>query len=174
MWRVSDHQPALEPSGGDITVLLHRSNGGDRAAGDEILRPVVALSANRQLIAAPGYPWGPMNLWDAKTFRHVGQMPEMENGPSSAAFSPSGRRLAVASSGKEGLKLWDLELRENVLTLDFPEVRSWRTAFSPDGNLIVSHSSEGTLRFWRAPSWQEIEEAEAAERNSRPPKAASP
>ena len=34
-------------------------------------------------------------------------------------------------------------------------------AFSPDGNWVASGTFEGQLHLWRAPSWEEIADAEA-------------
>lgn len=42
------------------------------------------------------------------------------------------------------------------------------TGFSPDGNVLVGHQSgaitgfDRTLKYWRAPTWAEIETLEAA------------
>lgn len=35
------------------------------------------------------------------------------------------------------------------------------TGFSPDGNVLVGHSSAGNIFFWRAPTFEEIAQAEA-------------
>lgn len=36
------------------------------------------------------------------------------------------------------------------------------TGFSPDGNVLVGHSRAGNVFFWRAPTFGEIAQAEAA------------
>ena len=36
-----------------------------------------------------------------------------------------------------------------------------RIGFSPDGNILFANSLGGKTLLWRAPSWEEIEEAEA-------------
>jgi len=38
------------------------------------------------------------------------------------------------------------------------------TAFSPDGNALGTLSTEGILHVWQAPSWAEINAAEAREK----------
>jgi WD40 repeat protein len=42
------------------------------------------------------------------------------------------------------------------------------TRFSPDGNTLGTESSDGTLNLWRAPSWEEINAAEAKEKAGSP------
>ena len=82
----------------------------------------------------------------------------------SFAFSPESRRLVVATGGSDGMKLWDVTTHENVLSLAVPDGDVQRARLSPDGNVIATAASSGTLWLWRAPSWQEIESAEASAR----------
>ena len=56
---------------------------------------------------------------------------------------------------------------ERLLTLAAPIGAISSVAFSPDGNVLAGQGftgATGTLYFWRAPTWAEIEQAEAAER----------
>lgn len=39
-----------------------------------------------------------------------------------------------------------------------------RLGFSPDGNTLFAVSIEGTVIFWHAPSWEEIEAEQARQR----------
>jgi len=41
-------------------------------------------------------------------------------GGHSVAFSPDSRRLAAGSSGHESIRLWDVESKQELLTLDSP------------------------------------------------------
>jgi WD40 repeat protein len=81
----------------------------------------------------------------------------------SAAFSHDGQRLATGSSGTEAISLWDLSSLELVLVLPKSGTVFTNVAFSPDGNVLGSTSSNAR-NIWRVPSWAEIEKAEAAER----------
>jgi len=53
---------------------------------------------------------------------------------------------------------------QEVFTLEGTGFEFDFTAFSPNGNLIGTLSSEGFLRVWRAPSWEEIAAAETKEK----------
>jgi len=82
------------------------------------------------------------------------------------AFSPDGQRLAVGGVGggvpTTRVKLWDLRTQRELLTLTGG---GSRIVFSPDGATLAARemgSGVWRTRFWRAPSWQEIEAKETA------------
>lgn len=63
------------------------------------------------------------------------------------AYSPDGSRLVTASPGQ--VTFWDSESFEQIGTLDVNEqVR--RVGFLPDGTGLVTASSEGFVRVWKA------------------------
>jgi WD40 repeat protein len=76
------------------------------------------------------------------------------------AFSANGRRLAIGSNGREAVKLWDLDSRQELLTLAGHGYIFGDIQFSPDGNTIAARSGQGSLHLWRAPFWAEIAAAE--------------
>jgi serine/threonine protein kinase/WD40 repeat protein len=101
---------------------------------------------------------GYAKLWETSTLREVATLHGLCQ---SVAFSPEGKRLALGSGGADAIKLWDLDSRRDLLTLEgrgslFVD----STAFSPDGNVLGSMNFQGLLHLWRAPSWEEIEAAE--------------
>jgi WD40 repeat protein len=82
-------------------------------------------------------------------------------------FSPDGRRLISASGGRESVKLWDVETKQELLTLSGAGSLLLSAAWNPDGDVIVAGPP---WQAWRAPSWEEIDAAEAAggsEHNAR-------
>jgi WD40 repeat protein len=81
------------------------------------------------------------------------------------AFSPDGRRLATGGTASESMTVWDFEGRERLLTLG-SDASLGGTIISPDGNVLAGarfdFGDAGSLYFWRAPSFAEIEKAEAS------------
>jgi WD40 repeat protein len=90
-------------------------------------------------------------------------------GVNSVAFSPDGKRLATASSGKEAIKLWDAASHQELLTLEGNGL-IWETKFSPDGRILGAATYHGgSVHLWRAPSFEEIEsEAKAKTQREKP------
>jgi hypothetical protein len=65
--------------------------------------------------------------------------------------------LISGGGGREAIKLWDVGTRQELLTLggagSFMDVARW----SADGDVILAGAP---WQAWRAPSWEEIAEAE--------------
>jgi WD40 repeat protein len=80
------------------------------------------------------------------------------------AFSPDGRRLISASGGRESVKLWDVETEQELLTLSGAGSLLLSAAWNSDGDVILAGPP---WQAWRAPSWEEIAVAEAAEKSQR-------
>ena len=91
-----------------------------------------------------------------------------------AVFSPDSKRLATTSNGVgENLKLWDVDTRQELLTLENGEDFGGYGFWTADGDAILvtgpSMLHEGKIvvwqkvRGWRAPTWEEIEAVEAQE-----------
>ena len=85
------------------------------------------------------------------------------------AYSPDGRRLLTGAMGHEAVKVWDLATRRELVRLRGEGHGFYYLEFSPDGQWLASCNwSPGQLHLWRAPSWEEIAAAEAAEQQARP------
>jgi WD40 repeat protein len=85
------------------------------------------------------------------------------NGASCVAFSPDGRRLISTSGGREAVKLWDVGTRQEqeLLTLGGTGSLLEAARWSADGDVILAGPP---WQAWRAPSWEEIAEAEAKDK----------
>jgi WD40 repeat protein len=87
-------------------------------------------------------------VWDLKTGKvlHSIQGP----GVTGLSFSPDGTVLALARRYGNGILLWSImEGRDLAVLRGGKNLES--IAYSPDGRLIVTGSSDGAIRLWRAP-----------------------
>ena len=147
-------EPTLQDLAGKTSVSLAL----------DVLEPGgVAFSPDGKLFvvaSALGYD----RVWNTANWHEVATLRGYLLGSHSAVFSSDGTRLATGNgAADEALKLWDTASWQDVLTLKGSGSIFYSTAFSPDGNSVGALSQNGTLNIWRAPSWDEINAAEAKE-----------
>jgi WD40 repeat protein len=122
------------------------------------------FSPDGKLFAMASY-LGYARVWETAGWREAATLRGFKTGAQSVAFSPDGNRLAATSgAGESALHLWDVASWQDVFTLSAEGAIFWNTQFSPDGNTIGTESFDGILNLWRAPSWDEINAAEAKEK----------
>jgi eukaryotic-like serine/threonine-protein kinase len=104
---------------------------------------------------------GTVRLCDALTGELIGDLHAHMNEVEGLAFSKDARRLVSAGSGPEAVKLWDVGMRQELLTL--PGTTSLLTTawWSADEDTIIAGPP---WQIWHAPSWEEIAAAEAKEK----------
>jgi WD40 repeat protein len=108
---------------------------------------------------------GYARVWDTAAWREEATLRGFLNAVVSVAFSLDGQRLATGGSNPDDtVKLWDVDSWQEVLTLEGTGSLFGLTAFSPDGNAVGTMSGDGILNVWQAPSWAEINAAEAKEK----------
>jgi len=131
----------------------------------------LAFSPNGQCLASGG-DQGRLDLWEPSTGQRLAQLKGHSRFVWSLAWGPSGRWL-VTGGGDRGLRLWSVAsflpqgdseltgLPQQEAAADWEEEQdsllrvihipsSWihAVAVSPQGDLIVSGSSDGALRLW--------------------------
>jgi WD40 repeat protein/serine/threonine protein kinase len=119
-----------------------------------------AFSPDGGKVAVASY-LGYARMWDTRNWKQLATFSGFLLGAHSVAFSPDGRRLAVGSLGREAVKIWDAEGLQELLTIEGKGGAFLRTSFSPDGNIVGSMNYQGLLHLWTAPTFAEIEAAEA-------------
>jgi WD40 repeat protein/serine/threonine protein kinase len=149
----------------DKTAEIFEVSSGRRLAflqGHKAAVTGAILLADRETVATASYDQA-VKLWDKGTQQELRSLTGESQALFALALSPDGRRLATG--GSEGtLRLWDVATSQLVAVVKVSS-KEWimALAFSPDGNTLMAITTE-MLRVWRAPSWAEIEAAEAKER----------
>jgi WD40 repeat protein len=115
-------------------------------------------------LLAVGSDLGIVRVWHTATWQPVTVASDFPMSAHTVVFSPDGKRLAVGSGGSEAVKLFDTESWQNVFAIKAENTDGQGLAFSPDGNALGWLNFEGVLQIWRAPSWDEINAAEAKAR----------
>jgi len=109
-----------------------------------------------------GSALGFARVFDTDTWSEQAKLQGFLVAVESVAFSPDGQRLATGSDDKQALRLWDTESWQDVLTLEgASDFGSILVSYSPDGRHIGALGANGTLLIWSAPTWEEINAAEA-------------
>lgn len=98
-----------------------------------------------------------VKLWDVHSRQLLSTLRGCRLGVFGLDFSPDGLRLAVGT-GEGSIKIIDRATWQEVMTLKGHSY-AIRLAFVPDGKTLVSASFDG-IRYWHAPSFQEIETVE--------------
>lgn len=146
LWRVAD---------GQLLQQLEEHPGRGRVAG-------LAFSPNGQFVVS-GNASGPRDprektlcVWDVSTGR---ALPGFRGTSHAPAFRPDGQLLASTTNrtiSTGHIVLWDVPSREALRQL--VGHRGWvrSLAFSPSGQHLVSSAGDGTVRWWKVDSGQEV------------------
>jgi WD40 repeat protein len=109
----------------------------------------------RRLVTSGIMGRGDMRLWDAVTGAELCPPRGLNDWVSEAAWSPDGRRIAVASLDRT-VKVLDADNGLELFALRGHTRHVQGVAFSPDGSTIASGGAEGMVRLWDATRAQDV------------------
>jgi WD40 repeat protein len=144
--------PAGGPQEQSRIRVWNTGNGQESLVGDPGRIALWAFSPDRHTLAMTYSSSGTPVFVDrvsgrtrsASGSRHIGVITDLE-------FSPDGK--ALATGGAEGsIKLWDVETREESLTLHGLKGGAYRLAFSPDGRTLASCDTANAVMLWDIPA----------------------
>jgi WD40 repeat protein len=90
-----------------------------------------------------------IKLWDLNSGeeRPILGLRGFSQKPSSVAFSPDGKLIAIGGDQAE-IKVWEVSTGDHITTLTMEQCMVTKIAFSPDGKLLVAGDMLGKLRMW--------------------------
>jgi WD40 repeat protein len=137
---------------------LANPGGAPRRIPGKELAWHLAVSSDGSLLASSTFG-GKIRLFDLLQPGAPETLDAHLNGAFALAFSADGRRLISTTTGRESLKIWDVQTRQELLTLGQTGfMAANETSWSADGNVILAGPP---WRAWHAPSWEEIAAAES-------------
>ena len=111
----------------------------------------VNFSPDGQFGISEEFSWfmfkGPLRIWNLETGKEIFNAPLAHH--SSVVFSRNGRYLAFGGNEKGNiLFLWDIYDDREFMRFEGHTDSIEAVAFSPDGNYIISGSSDKTMKVW--------------------------
>ena len=110
---------------------------------------VPAFSPNGKLLVA-GSTYGStssMSVWNTLTGKVVKKLPVASRYVAGVAFSPDGKRIAVADR-LSGMRVLDVESGKALPGIVASPNRIYSVAFSPDGRRLAGGGSDGKIHIW--------------------------
>jgi WD40 repeat protein len=106
----------------------------------------VAFSPDGRFLACGHHQGGDLTLWSVPSNQRVADLKHPGLFISRVAFSPQGRRLISASP--DSVRIWDLKVATEKLSLRGHDGGIPQLAFSPDGRKLASASKDRSVTVW--------------------------
>lgn len=119
---------------------------------------VISFSPDGRFLATPkeenGNIYFPIHVCDAQTGKLLfSRIEDSDERVGAVAYSPDNKTLAACDS--DSIYLWDTDDTESKATFRAPDTSFHVLAFSPNGKLLASGCSDGSVRLWNATVKQE-------------------
>ena len=124
---------------------LHCLKDQDEDEGGDAVYSALFSPDGKRVVAA--YADKKIRIWNAITFRLVGEWTAHAKAVYSATYSPDGRRIVTASKDKTA-RIWDAGTGELLHPLTGHTDEVYYAAFSPDGKSIATASEDKSVRIW--------------------------
>ena len=113
----------------------------------------IVFSPDGQLLATAGGRH--VKLWNIRSRTEVATL-QHDKWVQAVAFSHDGQRLAAGDGSDEGpgtVKVWDVQRRQVITTLNGDPKNIKTVAFSPDDRYLASSGWDGQLKVWNVSDW---------------------
>ena len=162
-----DGQQMLRPDGKSGVLWMDTRSGETRDGNLKLPDSTkVAFVPGDDRFAACGTD-GYARFYDRRTFHPIATLGDGSGPVYSIGFLDGGDRLILGGGREEpSLSIWDLATQLELVRLKAEGIAVFE--ISTDGNVLIAETSlnsKDKLYLWRAPSWEEIERAEAARPN---------
>ena len=172
-----DGSVLLTASSGDTIVLRHLESGSAVRIPGFFYLSSMAMSPDGATLAV-GINRGAILQWHLATLTAVPLVPAGSYYPARAlAFMPGRNVLAFSKQSERfaKIRLWDLAIRQEIVTLDSGQHFINSMTFSPDGKTLASGGwGDDTVKLWEVATRQEIASLQGGHRETTHTLAFSP
>lgn len=113
----------------------------------------IAFSPNGELLASDKDGAG---LWQVSTGKRLRDLEPCGGLPTSLAFSPDGKELAVGTDRDHAIQIYDPATGKSVRKITGHEGAAIVAVYSKDGKFLASGSKDKTARVWDAATGKEL------------------
>ncbi|MBL9173885.1 MAG: hypothetical protein JNL10_10155 [Verrucomicrobiales bacterium] len=161
-----DGQQMLRPDGKGGVLWIDTRSGEKREGNLNIpdLRELAFIPGGDRFAVfdTDGYA----RFYDSRTFHPIATLGEGSTVYSVGSLDGGDRLILGGGRGEPSLSIWDLATQLELVRLKAEGIAVFE--ISTDGNVLIAETSlnsKDKLYLWRAPSWEEIERAEATRPN---------